>query len=93
MTRPASSLLFSLRKLSFAVIAGALLAALSACSSAPPLFLSDGRPTVQLQCPVGDQNSCAQQARVRCGGDYDTVSTSTSSDGTTFNLVFACRAH
>ncbi len=80
-----------LRRLPFAAGACALLAALSACSSGPPLFLSDGRPTVQVQCPAGgDRDSCVQQARVRCAGaGYDTVDTSTT--GNTYTLVFACK--
>ncbi|WP_322070661.1 hypothetical protein [Paraburkholderia bannensis] len=82
----------SLRRLPFAAGAVAMLAALSACSSGPPLFLSDGRPTIQVQCPAGgDRDSCVQQARVRCDGTgYDTVDTSTAGD--TFTLVFACKA-
>jgi hypothetical protein len=92
MTRSGSSLLLSvLRRLPFAAAACVSLAALSACSSSPPLFLSDGRPTIQVQCPAGgDRDSCAQQARARCGGAYDTVNTSI--DGSNYNLVFACRA-
>jgi len=91
MTRSGSSLLSVVRRLPFAAVACASLAALSACSSSPPLFLSDGRPTIQVQCPAaGDRDSCAQQARARCGGAYDTVNTST--DGSNYNLVFACRA-
>jgi hypothetical protein len=44
-----------------------------------------------VQCPAaGDRDSCAQQARARCGGAYDTVNTST--DGSNYNLVFACNA-
>lgn len=74
--------------------AGALIlaSALAACSSAPPLFLSDGRPTQQVQCPsAGDHDSCNQQARVQCGaGGYDTIDESDA--GGTHTLVFACRA-
>ncbi|HEY4805032.1 MAG TPA: hypothetical protein VIH96_20670 [Paraburkholderia sp.] len=68
-----------------------LIAGLAACSSGPPLFLSDGRPTVQVQCAAsGDHDSCAQQARARCAGaGYDTVAH--SSDGNNYTLVFACR--
>ncbi|PVX70828.1 hypothetical protein [Paraburkholderia unamae] len=90
MTRPGSSL-FRLRRLPFAAGALALVAALAACSSGPPLFLSDGRPTIQVQCPAsGDRDSCAQQARARCAGaGYDTVATST--DNGNYTLVFACR--
>jgi hypothetical protein len=86
------SLLFRFRRLPFAAGACALLAALSACSSAPPLFLKDGRQTIQVQCPAaGDQDSCVQQARARCASaGYDKVDASINGD--TYTLVFACRA-
>jgi hypothetical protein len=95
MTRQDSSPLFRhsfrLVRPSFTLGACMLFAALSACSSSPPLFLRDGRPTIQVQCPAaGDRESCAQQARARCGGPYDTVGSST--EGANFNLIFACRA-
>ncbi|RQH00615.1 hypothetical protein D1Y85_24845 [Paraburkholderia dinghuensis] len=92
MTRPDSSPSFRFLRLPVAMSACMVFAALSACSSStPPLFLSDGRPTIQVQCPAeGDRDSCAQQARARCGGTYDTVGTSI--EGANFNLVFACRA-
>jgi hypothetical protein len=91
MTRFASPS-FYFRRLPFAAGACALLAALSACSSGPPLFLSDGRPTIQVQCPAGgDRDSCVQQARARCAGaGYDTVDNATTGD--TYTLVFACKA-
>ncbi|PXW16053.1 hypothetical protein [Paraburkholderia caballeronis] len=87
------SLLIRHRSTSLAAGACALLAALSACSSGPPLFLSDGRPTQQVQCPAsGDRDSCVQQARARCGeGGYDTVD-QLNNNGV-YTLVFACRAH
>lgn len=89
MTRP-RSLLIRLRGMPLAAGAAVLLATLAACSSSTPLFLSDGRPTIQVQCPAaGDRDSCEQQARARCGGPYDRVDQSV--DGDTFNLVFACR--
>ncbi len=67
----------------------ALLAGLAACSSSPPLFLSDGRPTTLVQCPEGS-DSCVQQARVSCGGQFDVVRQS-SSNGTV-SLIYACPA-
>lgn len=83
--------LFLARRLAFAMSAGSLIALLSACSSSTPLFLSDGRPTVQVQCAAGgDHDSCMQQARARCNGPFDTVATSQTDAG--YNLVFACRA-
>ncbi|MDE1180334.1 hypothetical protein [Paraburkholderia sp.] len=71
---------------SFAVAA---LAAMGACSSAPPLFLPDGRATTLVQCPNGS-DSCQQQARAKCGGDYDVIQQSTENG--TISLIYACRA-
>lgn len=67
---------------------GALLL-LGACSSGPPLFLSDGRATTLVQCPVGS-DSCTQQAAASCGGAFDVVQQSSASG--TLNLIYACRA-
>lgn len=68
----------------------ALAAALAACSSSPPLFLSDGRPTTLVQCPEGS-DSCAQQARVACGGQQFDVVRQSSENGT-LSLIYACPA-
>ncbi|WP_429270742.1 hypothetical protein [Paraburkholderia sp. EB58] len=65
----------------------ALLAALAGCSSSPPLFLPDGRPTTLVQCPAGS-DSCAQQARVNCGGQFEVVRQ--SSENGTLSLIYAC---
>jgi hypothetical protein len=65
----------------------ALLAALAGCSSSPPLFLPDGRPTTLVQCPEGS-DSCSQQARVNCGGQFQVVRQ--SSDNGTLSLIYAC---
>lgn len=67
----------------------ALLAGLAACSSSPPLFLPDGRPTTLVQCPDGS-DSCVQQARVSCGGQFDVVRQ--SSENGTLSLIYACPA-
>jgi hypothetical protein len=67
----------------------ALCAGLAACSSSPPLFLPDGRQTTLVQCPEGS-NSCAQQARVNCSGEFDVVRQ--SSDNGTLSLIYACPA-
>ncbi|WP_144112928.1 hypothetical protein [Paraburkholderia sp. BCC1886] len=72
-----------------AIAAIAAIAALSGCSSSPPLFMSDGRATTLVQCPVGS-DSCVQQANASCGGAYDTVRE--SRDNGTFSLIYACRA-
>ena len=61
----------------------------SGCSSSPPLFLSDGRATTLVQCPSGS-DSCTQQARAACGGDYDVVRQ--SNDNGTLSLLYACKA-
>jgi hypothetical protein len=65
----------------------AMFAALAGCSSSPPLFLSDGRPTTLVQCPEGS-DSCAQQARASCGGQFETVRQ--SRDNGTLSLIYAC---
>jgi hypothetical protein len=65
----------------------AALVGLAACSSSPPLFLPDGRPTTLVQCPEGS-DSCAQQARVNCSGQFDVVRQ--SSDNGTLSLIYAC---
>ncbi|WP_345816563.1 hypothetical protein AAGS40_24465 [Paraburkholderia sp. PREW-6R] len=76
-------------RLALAALAVGSFAALSACSSSPPLFLSDGRPTTLVQCPVGS-DSCVQQASAACNGAFDVVSQ--SSENGTLNLLYACRA-
>jgi hypothetical protein len=65
------------------------MAVLSGCSSSAPLFLSDGRQTTLVQCPVGS-DSCAQQANASCGGAYDIVRQSSARG--TLSLIYACRA-
>ena len=67
----------------------AALAGLAGCGSSAPLFLSDGRPTTQVQCP-DSQTSCEQQARAACGGAFDTVRQSTDDGQRT--LLYACKA-
>jgi hypothetical protein len=64
---------------------------LSACSSAPPLFSSDGRPTSMIQCPTnGGWSNCQQNARALCSGSYDVFDQ--SSDNGQNSLLIACRA-
>lgn len=62
---------------------------LSGCSSSAPLFLPDGRATTLVQCPSGS-DSCTEQARAACGGDYDVVRQ--SSENGTLSLIYACKA-
>ena len=64
--------------------------ALSACSSAPPLFTSDGRSTLQIDCSGGSGfGECQRRAQVACGsGGVDVLS---QSDSSTRTMVIACR--
>jgi hypothetical protein len=78
-----------LARLARAALAVGGFVALSACSSSAPLFLSDGRPTTLVQCPVGS-DSCGQQANAACNGAFDVVRQ--SSENGTLNLLYACRA-
>jgi hypothetical protein len=69
----------------------AAVSVLSACSSAPPLFSSDGRPTSMIQCPTnGGWSNCQQNARALCSGSYDVLDQS-SNNGQN-SLLIACRA-
>lgn len=70
---------------------GAALAAgaLSACSSAPPLFTDDGRPTTHLSCTSAGWADCERQARVACGSaGYDVLQ---RIDQGSRELYVACR--
>lgn len=82
------SLSFFARRTGATLALGAFVA-LGGCSSSAPLFLSDGRATTLVQCPVGS-DSCAQQANASCGGGFDVVRQ--SSDNGTLSLIYACRA-
>ncbi|MBP0592733.1 hypothetical protein J8I87_23965 [Paraburkholderia sp. LEh10] len=66
----------------------AMTGGLAACSSAPPLFSKDGRPTTLVQCPAGSDN-CEQQAQAMCGGTFDTLRVTT--DNGVRSLLYACR--
>ncbi len=74
-----------------AALAAALVmtGALAACSSAPPLFAPDGRPTTLVQCPAGSDN-CEQQAQAMCGGAFDAMRTTTENG--VRSLLYACHA-
>jgi hypothetical protein len=66
-------------------------AALGGCGGSAPLFTGDGRATTQVQCPAaGPWDTCQQNARGICEGDFDVIQQSTSGD--TRTLLFACRA-
>jgi hypothetical protein len=70
----------------------AMVSALTGCSSAPPLFSADGRPTTQIQCPAnGGWTLCQQNARATCqGASYDVLEQST--DNGQNGLLIACKA-
>jgi hypothetical protein len=74
-----------------AMAAAALAAALGGCGGSAPLFTGDGRTTTQVQCPsAGPWDTCLQNARGICQGDFDVIQQSSSGD--TRTLLFACRA-
>jgi hypothetical protein len=64
---------------------------LGACSSAPPLFTSDGRATTQVSCSSGNNwAECDRRAQVICGaGGYDLLSHSETDNQRT--AYIACR--
>ncbi|WP_246793177.1 hypothetical protein [Burkholderia perseverans] len=68
----------------------ALLASLAGCGGGAPLFTPDGRSTAQVQCPeAGPWDTCLQNARGICDGNFDTIRQSVESG--TRTLLFACR--
>jgi hypothetical protein len=69
---------------------GACAAALGACSSAPPLFSADGRPTQEISCPAyGGWRNCMDNAKALCPGGYDLVDQ--SSDDSKNTMLIACK--
>jgi hypothetical protein len=65
--------------------------ALAGCSSAPPLFSADGRPTQQINCPAGGGwRNCTDNAKALCPAGYDVIDQSTGD--TSDSLLVACRA-
>ncbi|MGV2289752.1 hypothetical protein AAHK20_13660 [Trinickia sp. YCB016] len=80
---------FSVAARAMAVVAFA--AALGGCGGSAPLFTGDGRVTTQVQCSsAGPWDTCLQNARGICQGDFDVIQQSSSGD--TRTLLFACRA-
>jgi len=64
---------------------------LTACSSAPNLFTSDGRPTQRIACSgASSWNDCFAQAEAMCqGAGYDVEArNNTESDR---SVLIACR--
>jgi len=64
---------------------------LTACSSAPSLFTSDGRPTQRIACGgASSWNDCFAQADALCqGAGYDVVARNNST--TDRSVLIACR--
>jgi hypothetical protein len=79
------------KALGLSISLAATLLALAGCSSAPPLFSADGRPTTLIQCPSnGGWSLCTQNARVTCqGGSYDVLEQ--SADNGQNGLLIACK--
>lgn len=73
------------------VLLAATASVLAACSSAPPLFSADGRPTTLIQCPAaGGWSLCTQNARATCqGANYDVLEQSL--DNGQNGLLIACK--
>jgi hypothetical protein len=64
---------------------------LDGCSSAPPLFSADGRPTQQIQCPAyGGWRNCTDNANALCPGGYDVIDQSSADDKN--SMLVACKA-
>jgi hypothetical protein len=64
---------------------------LTACSSAPSLFTSDGRPTQRISCSgASSWNDCFAQADALCqGAGYEVVSR--TNDDANRGILMACR--
>lgn len=64
---------------------------LSGCGGGAPLFTSDGRPTILIQCPArGPASACTENARGMCAGAFDVIKQSTHNGSR--NLLVACKA-
>jgi hypothetical protein len=78
------------RNVLFVMLTGGALA-LGGCSSAPPLFSADGRPTQQINCPAnGGWRNCTDNAKALCPSGYDVIDQSTGDSSN--SLLVACRA-
>jgi hypothetical protein len=64
---------------------------LTACSSAPSLFTSDGRPTKQIACSgASSWDDCFAQAEALCpGSGYDILARNDAD--TSRSILIACR--
>lgn len=73
-----------------AVLAVAASTLLAGCGGSAPLFTSDGRPTILVQCSAqGPASACTENARGMCEGEFDVINEST--DNRVRNLLFACK--
>jgi hypothetical protein len=76
----------------FSVMLAASAWALAGCSSAPPLFSADGRPTQLVQCPAyGGWRLCTDNAKVACPGGYDVLEQSSADNQN--GLLIACKTN
>ncbi|VVE52344.1 hypothetical protein [Pandoraea anhela] len=79
----------NLAKIAILLASGLLTVTLSACGSSAPLFTSDGRPTVQIQCSAVSPGDCEQRALTQCAQKgYDILTREVN--GNVANLVIAC---
>jgi len=79
------------RKLGLSIMLAGSAWALAGCSSAPPLFSADGRPTQQIQCPAyGGWRNCTDNAKALCPNGYDVLGQSTEKNQN--SLLVACKA-
>ncbi|WP_250440826.1 hypothetical protein [Caballeronia sp. AZ1_KS37] len=79
------------RKLGLLIMLAGSAWALAGCSSAPPLFSADGRPTQQIQCPAyGGWRNCTDNAKALCPNGYDVLGQSTENNQN--SLLVACKA-
>ncbi|VXC88127.1 conserved exported hypothetical protein [Burkholderia sp. 8Y] len=80
------------KAIGYIVVLAASAWALGGCSSAPPLFSADGRPTQLVTCPAyGGWRLCTDNAKVACPAGYDVLDQ--SSDNNQNSLLLACKAN
>ncbi|MBU6494280.1 MAG: hypothetical protein KGK15_03770 [Burkholderiales bacterium] len=65
---------------------------LTACSSAPPLFTSDNRPTDLIACPGSSWDLCHSRAAKQCGAAGFDVIQRNDDDDATRSMLIACKA-
>lgn len=62
---------------------------LAGCSSGPPLFTDDGRPTVAIDCRPSVAGQCDQRARLACPSGFDLLGPIDAGNGE--GVLVACR--